>query len=78
MNMNVFYVMMDFFQQMMDIILNVKQPKVQGIQDRCIFCNNTEEGGIKGFELYISDNGNIYCIQCIEGFILFENDNTCA
>ena len=52
-------------------------PKVQGILNRCIFCNNTEEGGIEGCELCVSDNGNITCQQCKKGFILSEDDNTC-
>ena len=52
-------------------------PKVQGTQKRCIFCNNTKEGGIKGCELCNSDNGNITCKQCEKGFILLENNKTC-
>jgi len=54
-----------------------EEPKVQGIQNRCIFCNNTEEGGKEGCELCVSDNGNISCVQCIKGFILLEDDNSC-
>ena len=52
-------------------------PKVQGTEHRCIFCNNTEEGGIEGCELCVSDNGNITCQQCKKGFILSEDDKTC-
>ena len=52
-------------------------PKVQGTENRCIFCNNTVEGGIKGCELCFSDNGNIACQQCAKGFILSEDDKTC-
>ena len=52
-------------------------PKVQGTENRCIFCNNTEEGGIRGCELCFSDNGNITCQQCKKGFILSEDDQTC-
>ena len=53
------------------------EPKVQGTLNRCIFCNNTEEGGLEGCELCVSDNGNITCQQCKEGFILSEDDKTC-
>ena len=53
------------------------EPKVQGTLNRCIFCNNTEEGGLEGCELCFSDNGNITCQQCREGFILSEDDKTC-
>jgi len=52
-------------------------PKVQGTQNKCIFCNNTEEGGLEGCELCSSDNGNIICQQCKKGFILSEDDKTC-
>jgi len=52
-------------------------PKVQGTENRCIFCNNTKEGGIRGCELCVSDNGNITCQQCKKGFILSEDDETC-
>ena len=54
-----------------------KQPKVQGTENKCIFCNNTEEGGIEGCELCVSDNGNITCQQCKKGFILSEDDKKC-
>ena len=54
-----------------------EEPKVQGNQNRCIFCNNTEEGGIEGCELCFSDNGTISCQQCIKGYILSEDDKTC-
>ena len=53
------------------------EPKVQGTQNRCIFCNNTEEGGIEGCELCFSDEGYITCQQCKKGFILSEDDKTC-
>ena len=52
-------------------------PKVQGTQNKCIYCNNTEEGGLEGCELCFSDNGNITCQQCKNGFILSEDDKTC-
>ena len=54
-----------------------ESPKVLGAQNRCIFCNNTKEGGIGGCELCFSDNGNIVCQQCKKGFILSEDDKTC-
>ena len=54
-----------------------EEPKVQGTQKRCIFCNNTEEGGIKGCIQCNSDNGRIACKQCEKGFILLENNKTC-
>ena len=54
-----------------------KEPKVQGTENRCIFCNNTDEGGIDGCELCFSDNGDITCQQCEKGFILYEEDKTC-
>ena len=54
-----------------------EEPKVQGTLNRCIFCNNTEEGGLEGCELCFSDNGNIKCQQCKKGFILSEDDKTC-
>ena len=53
------------------------EPKVQSTLNRCIFCNNTEEGGIEGCDLCFSDNGIITCQQCIKGFILSEEDKKC-
>ena len=47
-----------------------ENPKVQGTKQRCIFCNNTEEGGKEGYELCYSDNGIITCKKCKKGFIL--------
>jgi len=54
-----------------------KQPLVQGNQNKCIYCNSTDEGGIEGCEKCISDNGKIFCQQCKEGFILLENNQLC-
>ena len=55
-----------------------KQPLVQGSQNKCIYCNNTDEGGIEGCEKCISDNGKILCQQCKEGFLLLENNQSCG
>ena len=54
-----------------------EEPKVQGTNLRCIFCNNTGEGGIEGCEVCSSDNGNITCLQCKNGYILLENNQSC-
>jgi len=53
------------------------QPLVQGNKNKCIYCNNTDEGGIEGCEKCVSDNGKIFCQQCKEGFILLENNQKC-
>jgi len=41
-----------------------EEPKVQGINNICVFCNDTDEGGIEGCEQCFSDNGKIICHQC--------------
>ena len=53
-------------------------PKVQGNFSRCIFFNNTEEGGIEGWERCSSDNEYIICQKCQNGYILLENNNSCS
>ena len=42
-----------------------------------IYCNNTDEGGIEGCEKCFSNEGNIKCQQCKEGFILNEKEQIC-
>ena len=54
-----------------------EEPKVQGINNVCTFCNDTDEGGIEGCEQCFSDDGKIICQQCKQGFILLENNQSC-
>ena len=54
-----------------------EKPRVQGLNQRCIFCNDTAEGGIAGCEKCSSNNGNITCEQCKNGYILLEKEKKC-
>jgi len=53
------------------------EPKVRSTENRCIFWNNIEKGGMEGCELCFNNDGYITCQQCQKGFILSEDDQTC-
>ena len=48
--------------------LKCEDPLVQSLNNNCIFCNDTSEGGIEGCEKCFSDNGKITCHQCRDLF----------
>ena len=59
------------------VCMSCKEPKVQGKNNFCIFCNDTDEGGIDGCDKCSSDNGKITCHQCRLGYTLLEENQTC-
>ena len=59
------------------VCMSCQEPKVQGKNNFCIFCNDTDEGGIDGCDKCSSDNGKITCHQCRPGYTLLEEDQTC-
>ena len=49
------------------------------MNDKCISCYDTNNGGIKGCARCKKDENNnkILCKECFEDYILFSNNNTC-
>ena len=49
------------------------------MNDKCIYCDDTNNGGIKGCSLCKKDENSdkIICKECFEDYILFSNNNTC-
>ena len=46
-------------------------------ENKCIYCDNIDEGGIAGCLLCEKNNNKVICQQCKLGYILFKNDNVC-
>ena len=68
----------NYFLSNIGYCIRCDEPKVQGINNNCIYCNDIENGGIEGCERCFSDNGNITCQQCNQGYFYFENNKTCV
>ena len=51
--------------------------KVQGKNKKCVFCDDINEGGIKGCALCEKNDSQTICQVCKIGYILLKNNNTC-
>ena len=51
--------------------------QIKGNNNRCIECDDIEGGGIEGCESCSKIDNQIICHRCRQGFMLFENNNTC-
>ena len=54
-----------------------EESQVRGKGNKCIYCDDAEDGGIEGCESCTNENDKVICSQCKYGFILLENNNTC-
>ena len=52
-------------------------PQIKSIRNTCIYCDDIDEGGIEGCQKCYNNGEQILCLQCGDGFILFENNQTC-
>ena len=57
---------------------NCKYPTIIGKNNnKCIYCDDINNGGIEGCYQCENKNGNIICQYCKNGYILLTNNNTC-
>ena len=45
--------------------------------NKCLYCNDYNNGGIKGCKICEKNNNEVICRLCQEGYILLKNNNTC-
>ena len=53
------------------------EDQMKGKDNRCIKCDDVENGGFEGCETCHNVNNEPQCTYCYEGFILLENNHTC-
>ena len=51
--------------------------QVRNNNNECIYCEDIEDGGIEGCSMCQNENDKIFCTECKEGFIFYENNKTC-
>ena len=51
--------------------------QVRGYGNKCINCDDLDDGGIEGCSKCQNENDSIICNQCKEGFLYLEGNKTC-